>query len=242
MAGRNVLYRAEDEAELAESLGSDLLALRIEAAEIDRRLLASRRQRPPVPVDDKIVTAWNGYMLTTLALAGRLLDEPRYLQAAERTAAFLLQSLYDEKAGILYRDWRDGVRGVPGFSTDYAALAEGLLALYRVTGEQRWVKLARRLADSLLEKFLDERDGGFFLTAGDTKLWLREKPASDGASLAVNGIAIHVLLDLGRFTRETAYSEQARQTAAWLSAQLQDSPAAMPYALVRWQELLPAEK
>jgi uncharacterized protein YyaL (SSP411 family) len=242
MAGRNVLYRAEDEAELAESLGSDLLALRIEAAEIDRRLLASRRQRPPVPVDDKIVTAWNGYMLTTLALAGRLLDEPRYLQAAERTAAFLLQSLYDEKAGILYRDWRDGVRGVPGFSTDYAALAEGLLALYRVTGEQRWVQLARRLADSLLEKFLDERDGGFFLTAGDTKLWLREKPASDGASLAVNGIAIHVLLDLGRFTRETAYSEQARQTAAWLSAQLQDSPAAMPNALVRWQELLPAEK
>jgi hypothetical protein len=238
MAGRNVLYRAQDEASLAESLGSDLPGLGIEAAEIDRRLLASRRERPAVPVDDKLVTAWNGYMLTTLALAGRLLDEPRYLEAAERTATFLLQSLYDEKTGVLYRDWRDGERGVPGFSTDYAALAEGLLTLYRVSAGQRWLKLARRMADSLLDRFWDDRAGGFYLTAADTELWLREKPASDGASLSVNGIAIHVLLDLARYTRQSAYHDRARRTAAWLGAQLEDNPAAMPYALIRWQELL----
>jgi uncharacterized protein YyaL (SSP411 family) len=237
MAGRNVLYRARDEAGLAEDLGTDLPALRIEAAEIDRRLLASRRQRPAVPVDDKIVAAWNGYMLTTLALAGRLLDEPRYLQAAEHTAASLLRSLYDGKTGILYRDWRDGERGVPGFSTDYAALAEGLLTLYKVTGEQRWLQPARRMVDSLLDGFRDEEAGGFYLTAGDTEFWLREKPASDGASLSVNGIAIHVLLDLGRITGESAYSDWARRTAAWLGAQLENSAAAMPYALIRWQEL-----
>ncbi len=237
MAGRNVLYRARDEAGLAEDLGTDLPALRIEAAEIDRRLLASRRQRPAVPVDDKIVAAWNGYMLTTLALAGRLLDEPHYLQAAEHTAASLLRSLYDGKTGILYRDWRDGERGVPGFSTDYAALAEGLLTLYKVTGERRWLQPARRMVDSLLDGFRDEEAGGFYLTAGDTEFWLREKPASDGASLSVNGIAIHVLLDLGRITGESAYSDWARRTAAWLGAQLENSAAAMPYALIRWQEL-----
>jgi uncharacterized protein YyaL (SSP411 family) len=237
MAGRNVLYRPRDEADLAESLGTDLLALSIEAAGIDRRLLASRRQRPAVPVDDKIVAAWNGYMLTTLALAGRLLDEPRYLQAAQQTAAFLHESLYDDRTDVLYRDWRGGERGVPGFSTDYAALSEGLLTLYKVTGERRWLQLARRMLDSLLDRFQDGEAGGFYLTTGDTDLWLREKPASDGASLAVNGIAIHVLLDLARITGEPAYRDSARRTATWLSAQLENSPAALPYALIRWQEL-----
>mgnify|MGYP001814021870 FL=1 len=243
MAGRNVLYLAQAGADLADSLDRDLSGLRKEAAEIDRRMLASRRQRPAVPVDDKIITAWNGYMLTTLALAGRLLDEARYLQAAERTADFLLQSLYNEETGTVFRDWRDGSRGDPGFSTDYASLAEGLLTLYRVTGERRWLQAARRVADGLLERFRDERAGGFYLTASDTELWLREKPTSDNASLSVNGIAIHLLLDLARHTGEPAYRDRARRTAAWLQARLDDYPAAMPYALIRWQDLLqPAGK
>jgi uncharacterized protein YyaL (SSP411 family) len=238
LAGRNVLYRASDNVELAQKLGRDRKLLAIEADEIDRRLFASRKQRPGVPVDDKIVAAWNGYLITTLALAGHLLEEPRYLEAAEAAADFLLHALRDVRTGLLHRDWRLGERGVPAFSTDYAAMAEGLLVLYRVRGERRWLEEARRLADRMLEQFWDDSHGGFFLAASNPDLWLREKPASDGASLAVNSIALPVLLDLARFTGDARYRDRARRTAAWLSARLDDTPAAMPYALIRWGEFV----
>lgn len=238
MAGRNVLYLAQGEKQLVGSWGSGLISVRRDIAGIDRRLLAARQQRPAVPVDDKIITAWNGYMITTLALAGRILDEARYLEAAKAAADFLLAELYDDTTGVLYRDWRRGDRDVAGFSDDYAAFAEGLLTLYKVTGDRRWLKLARQLVDRLLTDYWDEAAGGFYRVPADTGLWLREKQASDGATLSVNGITVHVLLDLGRVTGEGRYTDRASKTAAWLNAQLDDAPAAMPYALIRWPELL----
>jgi uncharacterized protein YyaL (SSP411 family) len=236
MAGRNVLYLAREAASADD--GSDPEQDAAVITDIENRLLAARQQRPAVPVDDKIVAEWNGYMLTTLALAGRLLDEPRYIEAAKDAAGFLMQSLYDEASGTLHRDWRGGRRGVAGFSADYAAMAEGLLMLYKVTGERRWLRLSRSLVDSMLARFRDDAAGGFYLATADKQLWLREKPASDGASLAVNTVAIHVLLDLARLAGEPAYADLARQTAAWLQAQQDNNPAGMTYALIRWPELL----
>lgn len=242
MAGRNVLYRARDIGEMSRHLKVDPDTARQRIATIRERLLKARRRRPAVPVDDKIVTVWNGYMITTLASAARLLDDPRYLQAAESAARFIFDKLHDAETGRLFRDWRAGVRGVPGFSEDYAAVAEGLLTLYRVTGAKRWLLRARRLVDTRLQAYWDNDAGGFYGTRPDSELWLREKPAIDGATLTVNGIAVHVLHQLGKLTNEPAYQEMAWQTAAWMGAQLADAPAQMPYALMAWPALMEATK
>ncbi|MDX1696903.1 MAG: hypothetical protein R3308_01380, partial [Thiohalobacterales bacterium] len=183
-----------------------------------------------------VITAWNGYMITTLALAGRQLDEPRYLEAAERAAGFVLGQLYDD--GMLYRDWRDGVRGVNGFNEDYAALAEGLLSLYRVTGERRWLTRARALVDRQLELFWDDTRGGFYNSAGGAAAWLRGKQLVDGASVADNAVSVHVLLTLARLTGEQDYRRRARQTAGWAIARLGEAPSDMPYMLRAWPQLL----
>ena len=238
MAGRNVLYRALDNKALARKFNTDLMTTSQRNAEVDRRLLAARSQRPVVPVDDKVVTVWNGYMVTTLALAGRLLDEPHYIKAAEQAAVFMLDALYDDEQGVLYRDWRAGERGVPGFSEDYAAVAEGLLGLYRVTGEKRWLKRAVALTDRMLHQFWDEDDGGLFSTASDTELWVRKKEIADGASLSANGVALHVLQQLGGLTGDSKYQRLAWETAAWAGAQLNNAAAAMPYSLMLWDELV----
>ena len=238
MGGKNVLYRALDNRALAEAFKVDLVTAARRNAEVERHLRAARRKRPAVPVDDKVVAVWNGYMMTTLALAGRLLDEPRYIKAAEATASFVLDNLYAAEQGVLYRDLRAGERGVPAFSEDYAAVAEGLLALYRVTGDKRWLNSAMALVDTLLATFLDAVNGGFFSTAADTELWVREKEASDGATLSANAIAIHVLQLLGDLTGDKNYHRLAWQTAAWAAAQLHNTPAAMPYSLILWDELL----
>jgi uncharacterized protein YyaL (SSP411 family) len=237
MVSKNVLYRALDNNVLAKKFNTDLITVSQRNAEVEKRLRAARNRRPTVPVDDKVVTVWNGYMITTLAMAGRLLDEPRYIKAAEETATFILNTLYEAKQGMLYRDWRNGERGVPGFSEDYVGVAEGLLALYKVTGEKHWLNSAVALADAQLKKFWDTNDGGFFSTGADTELWVREKKASDGATLAANGIAIHVLQQLGQLTGHREYQQKAWQTAAWAGAQLASAPSAMPYTLIVWQDL-----
>ncbi|HYQ72553.1 MAG TPA: thioredoxin domain-containing protein [Gammaproteobacteria bacterium] len=234
VAGSNVLYRALDPDALAARFGVEPAVARQRLARIDAMLLAVRRERPAVPIDDKVVTAWNGYMITTLALAGRVLDEPRYLAAAVAAAEFLGTRLLDAETGILYRDWRDGVRGVPGFCEDYAALAEALLALYRVSGEPLWLQQARTLTDAMLARFRDARQGGFFNTGTDTELWLREKPLVDGAAVSANGVALQVLLQLATLTGDSRYRQLARETAAWAAAQLEDAPDAMPYTLAAW--------
>ena len=238
LVGKNVLRKVLDARALAKQFQVDLITAGKHNARVDELLLKSRSKRPTVPVDDKVVTVWNGYMMTTLALAGRLLDEPRYIEAAVDTAAFILDALYDDDKGVLYRDWRQDHRGVAGFSEDYAAVAEGLLMLYKVTGEKRWLAQARRLVDDLLTMFQDKAHGGFYNTASDTELWVREKEASDGATLSVNGIAVHALLELGALTGNRDYRDKAIRTAAWAGAQLEDAPAYMPYTLIRWPELL----
>jgi uncharacterized protein YyaL (SSP411 family) len=213
LAGRNVLYLAMDILALARQFGVPVEAAAQRDAEVKRRLLEARRQRPTVPVDDKIVTVWNGYLIGTLALAGQLLNEPRYTAAAAAAAGFILDRLYDDGTGVLYRDWRQGMRGVPGFCEDYAAFAAGLLALYEASSAPRWLATARRLGDRMLEDYQDADHGGFYQTAADSGLWLREKEVSDGASLSVNGVAIEALLALGRLTRDERYTQAARRAA-----------------------------
>jgi uncharacterized protein YyaL (SSP411 family) len=238
MAGRNVLYRALDNRALAEKFKTDLLTVNRRNAEVEQHLLTARNGRPSVPVDDKVVAVWNGYMITTLALAGRLLDEPRYINAAEQTATFVLHALYDEEQGVLYRDWRNGERGVPAFSEDYAGVAEGLLTLYKVTADKRWLVAAIKLVDYMLLNFWDEAGGGFFSTPSDTELWIRKKEITDGASLSANGVSLHVLHTLGELSGDTRYQQLARETAAWAGAQLNNAAAAMPYSLIVWDELV----
>ena len=86
--------------------------------------------------------------------------------------------------------------------------------------------------------FWDKDNGGFFSTPATTELWVREKEASDGATLSVNGIALQVLLQLGELAEQQSYLQYAWQTAAWAGAQLQNSAAAMPYSLIKWNDLL----
>jgi uncharacterized protein len=129
------------------------------------------------------------------------------------------------------------VRGVAGFCEDYAALAEALLALYKVSGEPEWLQQARSLTDAMLARFRDSKHGGFFNTGADTEVWLREKPLADGAAVSANGVALQVLLQLAAFSNAGLYRERARETAAWAAAQLADAPGAMPYTLIVWESL-----
>ncbi len=229
--GRNILLQSLGVTELMQRFDVDAGTAQARNREVDARLLKARQQRPAVPVDDKIITAWNGYMITTLAQAGRQLEEPAYIDAAARAAAFLLEHLYDAKSGTVYRDWRQGALGVAGFQEDYAALAEALLMLYRVSGKRDWLVRARAIVDRQLELFWDPAHGGFFHAPAGGRLWTREKPLRDGALVSGNTVGIGVLQQLAQLGAGEHYHQHACQALAWTLAQMADYPDEIPYAL-----------
>jgi hypothetical protein len=238
LAGKNILYIARSEEELAEQFGENMATVRERLGAVKRLLLAARRTRPALPRDDKIVTAWNGYMITALAEAAQLLETPRYRRAAEETARFILDKLHDARRNVLYRDWREGKRGVTAFAEDYAAMAEALLALHGLDGNQAWLATARNLTDVQIEHFWDAADGGFYDAGGGSGLWLRAKPAADNVTPSPSAMAVGNLLRLDRLTGGKGYAEKAVRTAAWQGGVLRETPESMPYTLIHWPLLM----
>ncbi len=192
-----------DEADLAQRIGV-----------AKQTLYEARAQRIWPGKDDKVLTAWNGLMLATLAEAGRVLGRPDYTQAAVANAEFLYANLRTAD-GRLYRTWKAGSSAkYNGYLEDYAFLAEGLIALYQTTFEERWFVWAQELADQMLAHFSDEA-GGFYDTADDhEQLIYRPKDVQDNATPSGNSVAATVLLQLGLYTGEGRYAQAAEQAIA----------------------------
>jgi uncharacterized protein YyaL (SSP411 family) len=174
-----------------------------------RALLLERRMARPQPArDDKALAAWNGLAIAAFAEAGRLLGEERYTAAATRAAETITAGLLGED-GALRRSWKDGRAVGQGVLEDHAHLAEGLLALYEATFDERWFVVARRLADRILDRFTDPA-GGFFDTADDhERLITRPKDLQDNAVPSGGAMATTVLLRLAAWTGDGRFRDAA---------------------------------
>ncbi|MBA3618837.1 MAG: thioredoxin domain-containing protein [Acidothermales bacterium] len=201
----------EQEASVLQLLGDPDDAARY--ADIRTRALAARVQRVPPARDDKVVAAWNGLAIAGLAEAGALLGRADLIAAAVAAADLLLGvHLVD---GRLRRTSRGGVSGAhAGVLEDYGDVAEGLLALYAVTGEVRWLTAAGGLLDTVLERFADGR-GGFYDTADDAeRLVRRPQDPSDNATPAGQSAAAGALLTYAAYTGSVRHREAAERALA----------------------------
>ena len=184
------------------------------------RLLARRATRPQPARDDKALAAWNGLAIGALADAARLLpeaDAERYRAAAIEAAREILAGLR-RPDGRIGRSWKDGRATGEGVLEDYADLADGLLALYQATFDERWFVVARELADIILERFVDPA-GGFFDTADDHEALLtRPKDPQDNATPAGGSMATLVLLRLAALTGDDRYLAAADRAIATVTA------------------------
>jgi uncharacterized protein YyaL (SSP411 family) len=188
----------------------DDAALEAELAASRARLLERRATRSQPARDDKALAAWNGLAIAAFAEAGPLLGEERYTAAAVRAATSIVDGLLAAD-GSLKRSWKDGRAVGNGVLEDYAHLAEGLLALYEATFDERWFSIARGLADQILARFEDPA-GGFFDTASDhERLITRPKDPQDNAVPSGGAMATTVLLRLAAWTGEGRYREAAER-------------------------------
>ncbi len=204
-------------------------SLEVELTSRRAKLLERRAARPQPTRDDKALAAWNGLAITALAEAGRLLGEERYTAAAVSAATVVVDGLLTA-GGSLGRSWKDGRASGAGVLEDYADLAEGLLALYETTFDERWFSIARGLADQILERFPDPA-GGFFDTAVDHEtLITRPRDVQDNAVPSGGAMATTVLLRLAAWTGERRYRDAAERALGTVTPHL----ARYPTGFAQW--------
>lgn len=202
------------------------------------RVRVYRLERTRLARDDKVLAAWNGLMTAALARSGLVLKDPRYLDAANRAAAFLKQNLTDKNGRLLAR-WRQGQAAHPGTLDDYAFCAWGLLELYGVTFQTMYLSEAQRLAEGLLEQFFDWDQGGFYPYASDgEQLITRSKESYDGAMPSGNSAAGLVLSRLARLTGAARWRTAAELQLAYLAGAARDYPAGHGFAMLAFLEAL----
>ncbi|HTM49090.1 MAG TPA: thioredoxin domain-containing protein [Bryobacteraceae bacterium] len=227
--GRNILFLAHTTEETAEHFEKPLeeVAASLEASKA--KLLALRAKRVRPHLDDKVLTAWNGLMISAFAKGGAILSEPRYTAAARRAADFILARLYDPKTGVLLRRYRAGDAAIPGFLDDYAFFTQGLLDLYEADFHLPYLQAAIRLTEKQMEIFEDKSSGGFYSTAeGDASLVMRVKDDYDGAEPSGNSIAASNLQRLAQMTDRKDFRESAGRVLRAFTAAVTGSPAAVP--------------
>ncbi|GCE27114.1 thioredoxin domain-containing protein [Dictyobacter alpinus] len=205
--GKTILNRVQDDQVAAQKAGLSVPALHELLQRSRRTLFRLREQRVKPARDEKILTSWNGLMLRSFAEAARYLKRADYLQVAQKNAAFLLDTLWQDNR--LLRTFKDGRARLRGYLEDYAFLADGLLALYEASFELRWFEQARALTDQAIALFADEQ-GGFFDTGSDHEALIsRPKDIMDNATPAGNSVAMEVLLRLAALTGEATYRQRA---------------------------------
>jgi len=233
--GKNILIQRHTVAETAEHFRKPGDALRDLLRQSREKLFAIRNKRPRPHLDDKIIAAWNGLMISAYARAAQIIDEPRYLEIAARAANFIRKQLWDASRKILYRNYREGRSDIEGFADDYAFVIRGLLDLYEASFDIEWLKLAVELQEAQDRSFFDEKQGGYFSTSGkDKSVVLRMKDDNDSAEPAASSVAALNLLRLSPFRDDppAAGAERARKTIDAFAATLSHFPSAMPQMLV----------
>jgi uncharacterized protein len=208
--GHNIPNVPREPDTVASDLGIAPDILEEIAARGRRMLYEVRAARVWPGRDEKILAGWNGWMLAAFAEAAMAFGSEEHLAIVRRNADFLVTRMFRD--GRLYRNYKDGRLSINGLLEDDAGVAWGLLAAFEATGEGKWLEASRGLADDMLERFLDGKNGGFYDTPTDHEpLITRPRDLFDNATPGGNSVAAHVLLRLAVLFGEERYAVEARR-------------------------------
>ena len=229
--GYNIISRTLSLENIAASLEipEPVLAPRIES--IRSRLLAAREERVRPSVDDKVLSDWNGLFIAALAQAGRVFDNPVYVEGAKTAMQFILTRMHTDDGGLLHR-YRDGDAAIPGFADDYAFIIHALIELYETTFEEQYLVTALQLNGYFFEHFRDTKNGGFFAVSDTAEqLIIRKKEVYDGATPSSNSVAFMNLLRFSRLTGDASLEENASVLSRSFAGTVNQSPSAFTWFL-----------
>ena len=229
----NILHHRRELRPFADAVGLTAEQLAEKLEECRGKLMEVRSQRVKPGLDDKIVCAWNGLMLTAFAEAAFVLGDKRFLEIAEKNARFLTTEMW--KDGRLHRVWKDGNPRLNGYLEDYAFVIEGLIALYQASGRSEWLLKADELMTLQIEQFSDGESGHFYFTSADhEQLLVRQKEFLDNATPSGNSSSCLNLLRLAEFFDRKDY----RDRAGHMLGSVSDALGRFPLGLGYWLQAL----
>ena len=228
----NILHLKKSLKEISEEIGIPTKELRIKIENLSKRLFKVRRKRVHPYKDDKILTDWNGLMISALSKAAQVFNQRKYSNAAEKAVKFIQNNLFPNHEYLLHR-FREGEAGLAAHIDDYAFLISGLLDLYEAVFRVEYLKLALHLQQIQLDHYWDDEKGGFFFSGDNAeKLLVRQKEIYDGAVPSGNSVSLLNLLRLGRITGNSELEEKANKLVKTFSLQVSDSPSAFSQFLM----------
>ena len=229
--GTNILHLTIPLNRWADRYGVNTEELEADWEKTRDRLFHAREKRIHPLKDDKILLDWNGLMIAALAFGARVLDNPRYAEAAEKAVQFIFSKLKDAD-GRLFHRFRDGELAVHAQAVDYAFLIYGLISLYQATFDLTYAELAVTLQESMIDEFWDDNNGGFFTIGEKTvDLPVRPKEFYDGAMPSANSVAFYNLLCLSRLTGNPKWEEKAQAVLRAFSGTIKAQPTAATFFL-----------
>jgi uncharacterized protein YyaL (SSP411 family) len=199
-------------------------------ADAKQKLFTVRERRVKPGRDEKILTSWNGLMLSAFAEAAKVLGNARYEEIARRNADFLWTRLH--RNGRLLHSFKDGQARFNAYLDDYAFVAAALVDLYEATFARVYLDRAVELTETLLSHFWDEKEGGFYFTSNDHEALIsRSKSAFDGAIPSGNSVAVFALLRLSFLTENSRYLEKAEKTLRLFYDAMEQNPFGFSHML-----------
>ncbi|MCP3899043.1 MAG: thioredoxin domain-containing protein, partial [Desulfobacteraceae bacterium] len=229
--GRNILNINASVQKVAQDLKMSKEKL-LQIVSNAKLLLYKKRNERPAPLrDDKILTAWNGLMISAFARSGLLLNNQEYIKTAKKAANFIIDNLY--KNNELFRSFKDGKASHVGYLDDYAFFIAALLDLFEADPDPLWFKTALKLDKTLSDLYEDHVNGGFFMTSNlSENLIAREKPGYDGAVPSGNSIAAMNLFRLAEFTTNDKFRKRGLKTLSAFSKSFEVNPASLSEMMI----------
>ncbi|MBC7526352.1 MAG: thioredoxin domain-containing protein [Chthonomonadaceae bacterium] len=221
----NILHVVRDVPQVARQFGVSVeeAGRAIDAG--SKTLLALRENRIKPATDDKILTSWNGLMISAFAECGLIFDRPDFIAAADKCADFLLYHHINENRDLLRTSRAGSAAHTRGFLEDYAFLAHGILRVYEATGDGKWLSAATECCENMIRLFGEGEDGAFYLTSKDaTDLIHRPKDLDDNAIPSGNTVALEVLLELSHLTGKDEYQVRVEKTLRRLVPMMEKYP------------------
>ena len=221
-----VLYINKSLEDIASKYNLSLIDLDVFIQGAIKKMLFEREKRIHPFKDDKILTDWNGLMISALAMGARAFDNKAYEKAATAAADFIINNLITKEGFLLHR-YREGQSAISANLDDYTFFIMGLLELYETNFNISYLKTAISLNKHLIENFWDNKDGGFYFTQANSDLAdFRQKDIYDGAIPSGNSIALLNLIKLSRITANTGLEEKALEILKAFSETIEKSPEA----------------
>lgn len=229
--GLNIPHITENVSKIADSLNMEQGTFHTILEKARAKLFSRRVQRIRPSRDDKILTDWNGFMIASLAKAGVVLGDKKFIEVAEEALRFILETMIDDKRKLFHR-YKEGDIAISAFLDDYAYFVWALLEAYEATFKPEYLELAKDLTSDLIENFWDERNGGFFFTSSHSEqLLVRKKEAYDGAMPSGNSVASQNLVKLARYLGNSQLEEKAVNTLRAFSGIIPRTPSSFSMML-----------